>query len=831
MHDRRRDGKRFSDVGIAILLLAGLSQLRPSSPRTARADDHREARPIAPELVAAIRDADAQTVRRIVEGGADVNARDAEGNTPLILASFYAGPPCVVLLLEKGADPNAANVAGVTALIRAATNYEKTLLLLDAGAKVRVRTADRGNTPLLLAARRPGNSRTVKLLLERGADASERNNAGVSSIMPGAASGDVETVRLLLDAGAGADDFPRSKGPGPAEIVAGFRTPLMWAAYSNEVRMVRLLLDRGADPNRSTYFGGPLSHACWNDGFEAAELLIDRGANVNARDAVADFTPLHWAAGNESLRPHLVKLLLACGADPNAAGGETVGALGLTPQTPRRIAEKRGRTAIVDALVAAGAKDEPPPDRVATPHRTLPETLEDSTVIGSAEKALAALQATAAKSREAFRRHANKQDCVSCHQQYLPMAAVGHARNRSIRFDRDAAREQIDQVVNRNDPYSKREFVAQVLFHPDPTHSFGYELLGFAAEGVPPSVMTDGQVHHLVTVQAADGRWINNVPRPPMMSNDVTATALSIHAIKRYGWRGRQEEFTASIERARQWLWKVKTETNEETIFQVLGLYWAGESAEKLAYLAKSLLQEQRKDGGWAQLPTLESDAYATGEALYALALVLKEPMADPGWRRGLRFLLETQEDDGTWHVARRAFPFQPTMNSGFPHHRDSWISAAATSWAVLALTQAAPVGSASGLPAIEQQTPPAWTPKREQRVDFTQQIKPILERSCVGCHGGEKPRGLFRVDGRDALLKGGASGEAAILPGHSEKSPLIDYVSGGAPDSEMPPKAQRTRFPALTTDEVALLRAWIDQGAEWPKDVSLSAPKAGKRR
>jgi hypothetical protein len=115
--------------------------------------------------------------------------------------------------------------------------------------------------------------------------------------------------------------------------------------------------------------------------------------------------------------------------------------------------------------------------------------------------------------------------------------------------------------------------------------------------------------------------------------------------------------------------------------------------------------------------------------------------------------------------------------------------------------------------------------PKAEPKIDFARQIKPLLERSCAGCHGGEKPRAHFRVDGRDAILKGGASGEAAIVAGHSENSPLIDHVSGKLPDSEMPPKAQRKRFPALKTDEVALLRAWIDQGAEWPKDVSLSAP------
>ena len=195
---------------------------------------------MAPALAAALRDADAQAVGKLIEAGADVNARDAEGNTPLILAAFYAGPRCVEPLLEKGADPNAANRSGVTALIRAATDYEKARLLIDAGAKVGVRTADFGNTPLILAARRAGNSRTVRLLLERGAGAAERDDAGISPIMAGAACGDVETVRLLLDAGAKADDFPKSNDPRTTDIAAGLRTPLMWAAYHNDVPMVRL---------------------------------------------------------------------------------------------------------------------------------------------------------------------------------------------------------------------------------------------------------------------------------------------------------------------------------------------------------------------------------------------------------------------------------------------------------------------------------------------------------------------------------------------------------------------------------------------------------------
>jgi hypothetical protein len=79
--------------------------------------------------------------------------------------------------------------------------------------------------------------------------------------------------------------------------------------------------------------------------------------------------------------------------------------------------------------------------------------------------------------------------------------------------------------------------------------------------------------------------------------------------------------------------------------------------------------------------------------------------------------------------------------------------------------------------------------------------------------------------------LKGGAIGEAAIIPGHGEKSPLLDYVSGSMPNLKMPPKSQRKKFPALSTDEVGILRAWIDQGAEWPKGTPLASPMLGKKR
>ena len=72
---------------------------------------------------------------------------------------------------------------------------------------------------------------------------------------------------------------------------------------------------------------------------------------------------------------------------------------------------------------------------------------------------------------------------------------------------------------------------------------------------------------------------------------------------------------------------------------------------------------------------------------------------SDPAYQRGLRFLLNTQIDDGSWHVKSRAFGFQPYFESGFPHGHDQWISAAATSWATMAMA----LGLSTGAEQVAQ--------------------------------------------------------------------------------------------------------------------------------
>jgi mono/diheme cytochrome c family protein len=100
--------------------------------------------------------------------------------------------------------------------------------------------------------------------------------------------------------------------------------------------------------------------------------------------------------------------------------------------------------------------------------------------------------------------------------------------------------------------------------------------------------------------------------------------------------------------------------------------------------------------------------------------------------------------------------------------------------------------------------------------VDFKRDIQPLFADRCYQCHGSEKQKGGLRLDRKQDALTGGDSGKV-ILPGKSAESLLIKNVSGLDPDNLMPPKGKAD---PLTTNEIALLRSWIDAGALWPDDA-----------
>jgi ankyrin repeat protein len=638
---------------------------------------------IPSDFFTALRNGDARAIRAALDNGANVNAHDEHGNTPLMLAAVYADVASMKVLLERGAQVNSTNAEGATPLIRAAYDFEKTRLLVERGAQVNARSAF-GETPLMLAARPVDSHRTVKLLLDHGADAKATNNWGATTLMAAAAGGDVESAHLLIKHGAEVNAMPIPDRV--AFIFNGARSPLMWAAYRGDLPMMKALIAAGADINAEGMLGTPLEQAAWNDCFDTSKFLLDHGANPNYVSHFDTYTALHWASSTEQPDARMVNLLLAHGANPNVGGGDSIDAFLSVDQTPLMIARRRGETSVVKALLAAGATNETPDivSSVAAPVRTLPARLDRETIRSALGRAVPQLQVTAIESKNVFVNHSSHQDCVSCHQQYLPLAAVSLARKQNVAIDR-AAEQQLIRMVSGGELPIETDW--QALFHPDPAYSKGYALLGFSAADLPASEFTDAWVHHLAAIQETDGHWCSNLPRPPIQSGDIPATALVINALQKYPLPGRKAEFAERVERAHKWLGKAKADNTDEAIYQILGLKWAGESPRRIQSLAKTLLAQQREDGGWAQLPTLKSDAYATGQAIYSLCVGAGIAVNDPAIERARRYLLTTQLEDGTWYVHRRAFPFQPTMKSGFPHGRDGWISAAATSWAVMALS------------------------------------------------------------------------------------------------------------------------------------------------
>ena len=115
--------------------------------------------------------------------------------------------------------------------------------------------------------------------------------------------------------------------------------------------------------------------------------------------------------------------------------------------------------------------------------------------------------------------------------------------------------------------------------------------------------------------------------------------------------------------------------------------------------------------------------------------------------------------------------------------------------------------------PSIDaSKLPPA---SDQKGVTYAKDIKPIFEKSCVKCHGAEKPKAKLRLDSLEGALKGSENGKV-IEPGKSTDSILVHNVAHvGNEDDFMPPPDNKAKIPPLTKEQIGLIRAWIDQGAK----------------
>ena len=428
-------------------------------------------------------------------------------------------------------------------------------------------------------------------------------------------------------------------------------TPLFRTVLANDAEGAKRLLDAGADPNEGRFIGAPpLAVALMQHSLAVAHLLIDKGADVKAVDGFGT-TTLMWAAASETGDAGMIRQLLERGVDPNAANkaGDTALIWAL----------RRGYTPAVEALKQHGASDR--------------KMVQDSV-----ERAVGLLQ----KSGPEF---VKVSGCTSCHNQSLPQMVYSRARDRGLKVDQEISDKQAKAVIAMFKPYREQMMQGKENI-PDPAISVSYALVGLAAEGYRPDATTEAMAHLVSVQQTSDGSFRCFAARPPIESSPIAATALSLRALQVYGNNPEPQ-----VAKAREWLRGTTPRTSEERSMKLLGLAWARAGADDLQTAAKTLLGQQRPDGGWAQLDTLESDAYATGQALVALHAAGQITTSDDVYGRGEAFLLRTQKADGSWLVRSRSFPFQPYKESGFPHGKDQWISAAGTSWAAMALTAALP--------------------------------------------------------------------------------------------------------------------------------------------
>src|SRR5262249_44354275 len=154
----------------------------------------------------------------------------------------------------------------------------------------------------------------------------------------------------------------------------------------------------------------------------------------------------------------------------------------------------------------------------------------------------------------------------------------------------------------------------------------------------------DAIVRYLMASQNAEGGW--STPenrRPPMTSGKIQTAALAIYAMKNYAPEAEKLSCERAIARSVAWLEKAAPVTNQDHAFRLLGLCWGRAPASVIREEAKSLAALQRPDGGWNQLPAMDPDAYATGEALFALGSAGGMAVSDPVFRKGVDYLLSTQ--------------------------------------------------------------------------------------------------------------------------------------------------------------------------------------------
>lgn len=575
-----------------------------------------------PDLFQAGARGDVAAVKAILARGADPNCRNFLSMTPLMLAAGAGQQGVVDTLLASGAQLDAESPYGTALTFAAMSNQGAVARALL--AKGANPNPSRGDhLTIVTLASVNGDTELAKLVLARLPLVNAKDADGATALMAAARFGHVETAKLLLSRCATVDAADSHRW-----------TALLFASANGQAEMAKLLLSRGANPNsRDSQGRTPLLLAASYSG-DAATLkaLIDKGADVRARDSKGRtaLDILAWR-GNQPL-----------------------------------VAMLKGRGA------PTGGRDLRPPTAAEAIGRGL-SLIEHST---------AAFQKATV--------------CSSCHHQGLGLMATGLAKERGFRIDSAVETATIDRACRDFEaatPLLQKAVEVPELAKMVPsaeigdlTPGVGFALAGVAAHGKATDPALAAIAVILGRQQFPDGHWQFGFPRVPIQSSFFTMTALAVRAVRAYAPDAQSSEVAERLSRAKSWLLSAPARTSEDRASRLLGLKWTGASPAEREKAVAEVLADQRADGGWAQLPELRSDAYATGLTLCALAQGGDLPATHEAYRRGVAFLLRTQDEDGSWFVNKRAMPANNYMDAGFPHGESQFISFGATAWATMAL-------------------------------------------------------------------------------------------------------------------------------------------------
>lgn len=614
--------------------------------------------PMAVAIVMAMRTDDQ---RPLMAASVDLlNARGPEGSTPFMYAVLYTDAAMLDALIKKGANVNAQNDAHATALMWAASDLDRTRVLVNGGAQVNAKSDD-NRTPLMIAATKPGNIATVKLLLDRGANVNPTLHPGGESspLTQAATAGDDMMMQLLIEHGA--------------DVSASAAQALSMSIVTRCAKCVSLLTAKKIDKNAYTQV---LLETAYLADVTTVRMLLDHGADVNAVDPTGR-TPLMYAAVSDLLAVDVVKLLIARGANVNAVDKHVQA--DDEGWTVLDIAKTHGDTPVVAALITAGAKGTAQVAPALKPAR-------NNTIRTAIERSLPLLQ----KSDTNF---IAKAGCFSCHNDSIAAIAVGSARKSGIRVDdamsAQAVRENLTVLEPQRDHLHQGFFVnVEDIFGP---FVLGYQAIGLDAEHYKADLTTDAVAMYIRMHQMTDGHWAYGTgdSRPPLCEQYVGQTALAMRALQLYAPSVGRAAYDDAIKRAGAWLAKVEPKTNDDRGWKLMGLAWAGTDKDAIRKSVREIQALQRADGGWSDMPSMESNAFATGKVLVSLQAA-GVTTSDAAFQRGVKFLLDTQQEDGSWYVRSRALAFQPYFDNGYPHGYDQWISAAGSGWATAALSLAA---------------------------------------------------------------------------------------------------------------------------------------------